>query len=189
MKKLITLLMPLVSVLSIASATDKVTHHDFYTTKSFLTQEGERMEIDIPLGLKINEEYFKEYPQGDVPYILEDRSIELFNEGKIKESALYTISSIWAGNKDYNYINELEDSNPGIVSRIRNMDSFDEFNFVVRTLCGMSNENKVQDESEFGKSENGPKAKEDNSDGSRAFNIPTNNKFLLNDSLTTIETH
>ena len=158
MKKLFSLLMLFMFATSLINASEEDIDQGFYTTKNFSTQ-NEQLLLDIPLGLTISGGYFKEFPPSDVPYILENTSIEFFNEGKIKESALYTIASIWAGNKNYNFINELEDNNPGIVERIRSMSSSDDFNSVIQTLVGKSNENNAQDGKEFDNS--GSKTKEE----------------------------
>lgn len=98
-------------------------------SKEFQINIGfKKVVIYLPKQLKIDSNLFVNLSdETDISYILEKQAIYLFNQGDKKQSALFTIASLWQGNNNYNFINEIEDCYPGITNKILKMNNKTEF--------------------------------------------------------------
>jgi len=107
----------------------------FFDFKNFVTEEGKIVSIKLPKGFpNLKENDFKNFPAEDIPYILQEVANNSYNKGEREESALFTVAAIWAGNKDHNFINELEDHHPGIVEDIGLINNLDQLQKILWRL-------------------------------------------------------
>lgn len=135
MKKLFVYLFFITAFVSITKATEQ-THDDIDNVKHqkiVQTQSGE-VRIYLPHGLDFDQNLFTKNNKEEIPYIFENLSIDLFNQEKFEQSSLNAIASIWNGNKNYDFITELEDYNPGIVKMMRCIENTNDFKSVIRQL-------------------------------------------------------
>jgi hypothetical protein len=133
MNKPLTCFLTFILFCSITEAAENADIFEVKHQKRVFTESGEAI-IYYPDGLNVDEELFAHITSEDIPYIFEDLSINLCNEGNIEESNLNTIASIWCGNKNLNFITELEDYSPGVVAMIRSIKTHQDLNSVKRYL-------------------------------------------------------
>ncbi|MGI4850803.1 MAG: hypothetical protein ACRYGR_02545 [Janthinobacterium lividum] len=135
MKKLFTYLFSVIAFVSTTKATQQI-HNDIEPIKcqkTIQTQSGEA-NIYLPAGLDLDEDLFKQNDKEEIPYIFENLSIDFYNQEKFEQASLNAVASIWNGNKNYDFITELEDHNPGIVDLMRRIKNNNDFKSVMTQL-------------------------------------------------------